>query len=207
MSSSQGQNVYIVDDDDAARESISTLLTVVGFATRVFASGREFLASAKTLAPGCLVSDVRMPELDGLALLEQLALLKLNFPVVFVTGHGDVRTAVRAVKSGAVDFVEKPFDGGLLISAVRRALGEISETGTGDVSATARAKAATLSTREYEVFERLVRGMPNKSIARDLRISPRTVEFHRSRVMAKMQASSLSALVRFGLAAGVEIDV
>jgi two-component system response regulator FixJ len=205
MSFTPEQIVYIVDDDDAARDSIETLLRLAGFTTRAFASGTEFLSIAPSLRPGCLVSDVRMPELDGLALLERLKSSHLHFPVVFVTGHGDIGTAVRAIKGGAVDFVEKPFDGASMISAVRSAQQDLLAVDEDKLHEIATARLATLTPRERAVFESVVAGKPNKVIARELAISPRTVEFHRSRVMAKMQATSISALVRLGLAAGLDI--
>lgn len=204
MSVASDPVVYLVDDDAAALDSIAALLTVCGFVPRTFSSGQQFLASARGLPPGCVVSDVRMPELDGLAMLEQLNRLKLPFAVVFVTGHGDIRTAVRAIRAGAVDFVEKPIDGGVLVNAIRIAQEELTGSGGQDIrSESSLARLAQLTPREKDVFARLVAGMPNKVIAQDLGISPRTVEFHRSRVMAKMHARSLSALIRLGLAAGL----
>jgi two-component system response regulator FixJ len=148
-----------------------------------------------------------MPEMDGITLLHQLKVLNLNFPVVLLTGYGDIKMAVQAIKSGAVDFIEKPYDDETILAAVRRAQEEWNE----GQESTALANIATkrlnsLSAREREVLERLVAGLPNKKIARDLNISPRTVEFHRSHVMAKMQARGISELVRLALLAGLRID-
>ena len=199
--------VYIVDDDEAARDSLATLLISAGLQTKTFASGQQFLWEAKSLEPGCLISDIRMQEMGGITLLHQLKVLKLNFPVVLLTGYGDIKMAVQAIKSGAFDFIEKPYDDETILAAVRRAQKEWNE---GQESAAlaniAKKRLSSLSGREREVFERLVAGLPNKQIARDLEISPRTVEFHRSHVMAKMQAGGISELVRLALLAGLRID-
>ncbi len=202
------KNVYIVDDDEASRDSIATLLSVSGFRTKSFASGNLFLQEAASLAPGCLVSDVRMPDLDGITLVQQLKALKLSIRVVLITGHGDIKMAVRAIKSGATDFVEKPYDDETILAAVRRAQEELDQDDEGDEMAkVAAARLSSLSSRECEVLARLVAGQPNKAIAYDLTISPRTVEFHRTRVMAKMKAGSLSQLVRLALLAGLKGDL
>src|ERR1700688_3407326 len=200
-------NVYIVDDDESARESLATLLTIAGFRTKGFASGHQFLGAVPSLAPGCLVSDVLMPEMDRITLLKQLKILKPDFPVILITGHGDIKMAVHAMRSGALDFVEKPYDDETILAAVRRAQLQLTKDYESDELAKIAAKRlSSLSARELEVLERLVAGMPNKTIARDLGISPRTVEFHRSHVMTKMQAGGISQLVRLALLAGLKIE-
>ncbi|SRR5258706_5388700 len=202
------KNVYIVDDDEASRDSIATLLSVAGFRTKSFASGNQFLQEVASLAPGCLVSDVRMPDVDGIMLVQQLKTLKLSIPVVLITGHGDIKTAVRAIKSGAADFVEKPYDDETILTAVRKAQEELDHDDEGvELAKIAAGRLSALSARECEVLERLVAGLSNKAIAHDLAISPRTVEFHRTRVMAKMHAGSLSQLVRLALLAGLKVDL
>src|SRR5258705_3556001 len=202
------KNVYIVDNDEASRDSIATLLSVAGFRTKSFVSAIQFLQEVASLGPGCLVSDLRMPDLDGIALVQELKPSKLSIRVVLITGHADIKTAVRAIKSGAVDFVEKPYDNETILAAVRRAQEELDEHDEErELAKTAARRLNSLSTRESEVLERLVAGLPNKTIAHDLAISPRTVEFHRTRVMAKMQAGSLSQLVRLCLLAGMKADL
>jgi two-component system response regulator FixJ len=202
------KHVYIVDDDKASCDSIATLLSTAGFKTKSFATGHQFIRDVQLLAPGCLVSDVSMVEMDAITLLTQLKALRLRFPVVFLTGHGDIKMAVHAIKSGAADFVEKPYDDETILAAVRRAQEELDKDDESDELAKIAAKRiSSLSSREYEVLGRLVGGQPNKAIAYDLAISPRTVEFHRSHLMAKMQAASLSELVRLALLAGIKIDI
>jgi two-component system response regulator FixJ len=198
--------VYIIDDDEAVRDSLSIQLEAAGFKVTSFASGLDFLAKVSSLAPGCLVSDVRMPEIDGLELQSRLAAMKLKFPVIIITGHGDVNLAVRAMRAGAVDFVEKPFSEETILRSIRLAQGHFEQMSRNEAaSEAARARMALLTPREREVFDGLVAGRQNKVIAFDLSISPRTVEIHRARVLEKMQAHSLSELVRLALAAGVEI--
>ena len=202
------KHVYIIDDDRTSCDSIAALLSAAGFRTRSFATGDQFIREVPLLAHGCIVSDVSMPEMDGIALLTQLKTLRLRFPVVFLTGHGDIKMAVHAIKSGAADFVEKPYDDETILAAVRRAQEELDKDNESDELVKVAAKRiSALSSREYEVLEHLVAGQPNKAIAYDLAISPRTVEFHRSHLMAKMQAASLSELVRLALLAGLKIDI
>ena len=197
--------VYIVDDDPGVRDSTAVLLSSAGFAAQTFASGEDFLAAAPKLQPGCLVCDVRMPRLDGIALLNRLKALHLNFPSVVITGHGDVRSAVDAIKAGASDFLEKPYSGEGLLEALHHIAGRIRSA---DLDArTAAARISGLTTREREVLERLAAGMPNKIIAHDLAISIRTVEFYRTRVMKKLRVTSLSALIRLVLTAGIDIKL
>jgi len=196
--------VYVVDDDEAVRESLAAMLEARAYTVRTFALAREFLAAAPTLRPGCLVADIRMPEMDGLELQQRLTEQDFNFPLIVITGHGDVPLAVRAMKVGAVDFIEKPFAAEAILASIEAALARLARTVDGDpLAATAAARVALLSPREREVLQGLLAGLPNKSIAYDLAISPRTVEIHRARVMDKMGARSLSELIRLSLAAGL----
>lgn len=196
--------VFVVDDDDAVRESLGALLESYGFDTVVFPSALDFLAKIGHDAVGCLLADVRMPEMDGLELQERVAADYPNIAVIIITGHGDVPLAVRAMKAGAVDFIEKPFSEDLVVATVRTALeraASLSRTATH--AAVAHSRIDMLTPRERQVLEGLVAGLPNKTIGYDLGISPRTVEIHRARVMDKLNAKSLSDLVRVAIAAGV----
>jgi two-component system, LuxR family, response regulator FixJ len=197
--------VYIVDDDDAVRDSLSVLLEAIGHQVRTFGMARDFLDTAPTLPMGCLIADIRMPEMDGLELQHALNEQALQFPMIVITGHGDVPLAVRAMKAGALDFIEKPFASPTILASVEAALSRIDSVEQHDpVAEAALAKLELLSPREREVLEGLLAGLPNKTIAYDLAISPRTVEIHRARVMDKMGARSLSELIRFALAAGLQ---
>src|SRR4051794_5048530 len=197
--------VYVVDDDEAVRESLWALLEAKGYTVRSFALAREFLAAAPTLRPGVLIADIRMPEMNGLELQQELTVRSFQFPLIVITGHGDVPLAVRAMKAGAIDFIEKPFATEAIIASIDAAMARLSESATRDaVSATAAERLSLLSPREREVLQGLLAGLPNKSIAYDLAISPRTVEIHRARVMEKMGARSLSELIRMSLAAGLQ---
>ena len=198
--------IFIVDDDEAIRDSLEMLLRSAGFAHVVaFASAREFLAQAAPAAGECLLLDVRMPDMDGLELQSELNRRGVRLPVIIMTGHGDVPIAVRAMKAGATDFIEKPFSEDLLLDCVRRAREHAAEAmRESEEAEETRRRVETLTPREREVMHGMVAGRPNKLIAYDLGISPRTVEIHRARVMEKMQARSLSALVRMALAAGIE---
>jgi two-component system, LuxR family, response regulator FixJ len=199
--------ICIVDDDAAVRDSVQALLESAGHPVRTFPAARAFLAEREKLSCSCLIADIRMPDMDGLTLQEELVSLKAGIPVIIITGHGDVTLAVRAMKAGAVDFIEKPFDDETLLQAVDRAIVAGKESrGKASLSEDAAARVAALSARERQVLERLVAGKPNKVIAYDLSISPRTVEIHRANVMDKMQAKSLSELVRLAIAAGVDIS-
>ena len=198
------RRVYIVDDDEAVRDSLLVLLESKAYAVRSFGSAPEFLAAAPSLPVGCLIADIRMPEMDGLELQQHLIHRSLHFPLIVITGHGDVPLAVRAMKAGAVDFIEKPFASEAILNSLDTALARLNTPSEQDPTAVAAAtKLALLSPREREVLEGLLAGLPNKTIAYDLAISPRTVEIHRARVMDKMGARSLSALIRLALAAGV----
>lgn len=193
--------VHVVDDDAAMRDSLCVLLQSSGFDVRTYDSAQAFLAAAPSLA-GCVLTDVRMPEIDGLELQRHLRERGIRLPVIVMTGQGDVPIAVRAMKAGAVDFLEKPFQDTQLFDAVRRALDQSRELQENDTAATAAAeRIAALTAREREVFGLLVTGLPTKAIANELRASPRTIEVHRARVFEKLQARSLPDLVRLMLAA------
>lgn len=200
----QGANVFIVDDDEAIRDSLQVLLEAKGYSVATYPSAEAFLTVCRPGLAGCGVVDVRMPGMDGLALIERMRAQNVSLPVIIVTGHGDVPLAVRAMKAGATDFVEKPYATDTILEAIRRALAVAGGGRFNDiVPAKISGRAATLTTREREVLERLVVGSPNKIIAHQLSISPRTVEIHRANLMKKMQADSLSQLVRMALAVGI----
>ncbi|HVY20650.1 MAG TPA: response regulator FixJ [Bauldia sp.] len=194
--------VHIIDDDDAVRDSLSFLLSSMKIPAVAYPSGAAFLAALPKDAAGCVVTDIRMPEMTGLELLQRLNADGVKLPVIVITGHADVPLAVEAMKLGAADFLEKPFDEDTLLGAVRAALDRQKHDGEVESHhARARALIATLSAREKQVLDGLVAGHPNKTIAFDLGISPRTVEIYRANVMTKMQAGSLSELVRMALGA------
>ena len=196
--------IYIVDDDDAVRDSLSLLLESRGYTVRAFGGAPEFLDAAPTLRAGCLITDIRMPEMDGLELQQHLVSRGLSFPLIVITGHGDVPLAVRAMKAGAIDFIEKPFSAETILASAAVALKRLGEAERDPLASTAAARVAQLTPRERDVLEGLLAGLPNKSIAYDLAISPRTVEIHRARIMDKMAARSLSELVRMSIAAGMQ---
>lgn len=199
----KGGRVYIVDDEEAVRHSLSVLLEAEGYRVASFGAAPDFLAAASSLPVGVLISDIRMPEMDGLELQQRLDERALRFPMILITGHGDVPLAVRAMKAGAVDFIEKPFAAEAIIDAVATARSRLAEVAPDVLAEAAASRLPALSPRERQVLDGLVAGLPNKSIAYDLAISPRTVEIHRASVMRKMQAKSLSELVRLAVAAGV----
>lgn len=192
--------VHIVDDEEPARKSLAFLLTISGFTVQVHESATSFLAAAPTLADACLVTDLRMPDMSAVELLEELGAIGALPPTIIITGHGDVPMAVSAMKAGAVDFIEKPFEDRTLIDAITRAASRLE--GTVEVSADdklLRARLDSLSDRERQVLSAVVSGLPNKTIAYDLDISRRTVEVHRANIMSKMQAKSLAELVRMAI--------
>ncbi len=195
--------VHIVDDEEPVRKSLAFLLTMAGFTVRVHDSAKSFLASAPAKHNGCLVTDLRMPDLSGVELLARLAATDSMMPTIVVTGHGDVPMAVAAMKAGAVDFIEKPFEDEVLIDAIKRAA-ERLDGAPGQVhdADEVRSRLRQLTEREHQVLSAVVAGLPNKTIAYDLKISPRTVEVHRANVMSKMRARSLPELVRMTLAGG-----
>lgn len=198
------QTVYLVDDDEAIRRSASFMLRTSGFVVKTYASGVELLAAGKALDPGCVLLDVRMPGMDGLEVQKALREQDIRLPVVVMTGHGDVSVAVQAMKAGAIDFIEKPFEKATLMDALEQGFAQLAEAGTRARRAEeASAQLEVLTPREREVLEGLVRGHPNKTIAYDLGISPRTVEIHRANVMSKLGVASLSEALRIAFAAGL----
>ena len=194
--------VYIVDDEPAIRDSLAMLLRSVGLASRSFPSAPAFLDGFDARVPGCLVADVRMPGMSGLELQEALRARAAALPVIIITGHGDIAMAVRAMKAGATDFIEKPFNDQVLLDAVHRALAQQrpGEAPPSAVRAEIEARVATLTPREREVMLLVAEGRPNKVVATRLGLSTRTVEVHRAKAMEKMQARSLAELVRMAIA-------
>jgi len=194
--------VHVVDDDVDVRKSLGFLLATADFAVRLHESATAFLATATKDIEGCILTDVRMPGIDGIEFLRQLRARGQTVPVIVMTGHADVALAVQAMKEGAADFIEKPFDDQILIDAIRLALDNRSQAAVAHPQASEIHKSlSSLSERERQVLDGLVSGLPNKTIAYDLGISPRTVEIHRANVMSKMGAGSLSHLVRMALIA------
>ncbi|GLR88958.1 response regulator FixJ [Bradyrhizobium iriomotense] len=200
-------HVYVIDDDEAMRDSLNFLLDSFGFEVRLFETAQGFLDALPGLSFGCVVSDVRMPGLDGIELLKRMKDTQSPFPILIMTGHGDVPLAVEAMKLGAVDFLEKPFDDDRLTAMIEAAIRQAepaakSEAIVQDITA----RVASLSPRERQVMEGLIAGLSNKLIAREYDISPRTIEVYRANVMTKMQAGSLSELVRLAMRAGMLND-
>ena len=194
--------LYVVDDDDAIRRSLSFLLKTSGFAVQVFEGGLPFLKAAATLPQGCVLLDVRMPDMDGLEVQRELRARGIMLPVIIMTGHGDITSAVQAMKSGAVDFLEKPFEKAVLLSAIEQARSRLDQTDRRRSRADEAAlRLNVLTARERDVLDGLVQGLPNKTIAYDLGISPRTVEIHRTNLMAKLGVKSLSEALRIAFAA------
>jgi two-component system response regulator FixJ len=207
MSSTQPL-VYVIDDEAPIRDSLAMLLRSVGLASSLFPDASGFLAAAPWQAHACVIADVRMPGMSGLELQETLRSRGAALPVIIVTGHGDIGMAVRAMKNGVADFIEKPFNGQVLLDAVHRALAQaatpptaVAASAEGDREDIAR-RIATLSPREREVMALVADGLPNKTVATRLDLSTRTVEVHRAKVMEKMGARSLAELVRMNIAAG-----
>ena len=196
--------VHIVDDEESMRRSTSYALKTAGYAVATWTSGMAFLKETRHIERGCILLDIRMPEIDGLQVQRMLAERGVTMPVVVMTGHGDIAIAVRAMKGGAADFLEKPFERTTLLSAVETAFDRIAHA---DAAAARAADAelilGSLTPRERDVLDGLAHGLPNKTIAYDLGISPRTVEVHRANLMTKMSANSLSDLVRMAMLAGI----
>jgi two-component system response regulator FixJ len=193
--------VFVVDDDPAMRDSLEMLLRSQGLPVSSFDSAVAFLASDAPARSGCVLADVRMPHVDGLELQQRLRETGSALPVILMTGHGDVPLAVRAMKAGAIDFLEKPFEESDLVESVRRGLEHAMRAGEANASVrSVNERLSQLTERERQVLDLLIAGKPNKVIAYDLSISPRTVEIHRARVMEKMGARSLADLVRMTLA-------
>ena len=198
------RRVHLVDDDEAIRRSASFMLRTSGFLVTTYASGVELLAKGKAIEPGCILLDVRMPGMDGIEVQQALKDNGVLLPVVVMTGHGDVNVAVQAMKAGAVDFIEKPFEKAVLLGAIEEAFGRLEDAGRRHARADeARVRLEALTPRELDVLQGLVRGYPNKTIAYDLGISPRTVEIHRANLMTKLNVASLSEALRIAFAAGL----
>jgi len=199
--------VHIVDDEETVRNSLAFLLQTSGFAVRVHETATDFFRIAPTISNGCLITDLRMPDMDGVELLRRLRDAGHLLPAIVITGHGDVQMAVEAMKSGALDFIEKPFSDDVLLESITRAVNRAAEQHQSAAAAEqVRQRLETLSERERQVLGGVVAGQPNKAIAYDLGISPRTVEVYRAGLMAKMQAKSLAELVRMVMDAGIAID-
>ena len=196
--------VHVIDDDEAARDSLAFLLGTAKIDVKTYESASAFLTVAATVTSGCVITDVRMPDISGIDLLRRMRELRVGVPVIVITGHADVQLAVEAMKIGAADFLEKPFDEDVLLATVRSALNRQDTEGKRQAERVSiENRLATLSNRERDVLEGLVAGLANKQIAFDLKISPRTIEIYRANLMTKMQAASLSDLVRMALIAGI----
>lgn len=196
--------VHVVDDEEPVRNSLAFLLGSAGFAVRTHSSAAAFLSIASSVRNGCLVTDLRMPDIDGVELLRRLRAAGAMLPAIVVTGHGDVQMAVEAMKTGAMDFIEKPFSDEVLIDSINRAV-EVAASQVDAAAAAARTqeRLASLSTRELQVLKLVVQGQPNKTIAYELGLSPRTVEVYRAGLMNKMRAKNLAELVR----AVIDLDI
>jgi len=200
-------HVYVIDDDAAMRDSLNFLLDSAGFGVTLFDDAQAFLDALPGLTFGCVLSDVRMPGIDGIELLKRMKAQQSPFPILIMTGHGDVPLAVEAMKLGAVDFLEKPFEDDRLTVMIESAIRQAEPTARSEaVAQDIAARVASLSPRERQVMEGLIAGLSNKLIAREYDISPRTIEVYRANVMTKMQANSLSELVRLAMRAGMLND-
>lgn len=199
--------IHVVDDEPAVRRSLSFMLKTNGFAARAYEDGSSFLRDVRTAEPGCILLDIRMPHMDGLAVQEALAERGVTMPVIVMTGHGDISIAVQAMKAGALDFLEKPFEDRALFDALERGFRQLDKREARVLDAhAAEVRLAVLTAREREVLQGLVRGHPNKTIAYDLGISPRTVEIHRANVMSKLAVHSLSEALRIAFTAGLDAE-
>ena len=198
-------NVYVVDDDREVRRSLSFMLGTADLNSRPFASGIDFLEALEGLKPGCILLDIRMPEVDGFHVMAELARKRVEWPVIVMTGHGEVSVAVRAMKLGAVDFIEKPFEEAILLSSLDRAFTLLKDRGeTAERKQLAEDKVNALTAREKEVLQGLMAGMPNKLLARQLGISLRTVEMHRANMMDRLGVGSLAEALTLAVQAGVD---
>jgi two-component system response regulator FixJ len=196
--------VHIVDDEEALRKSLGFMLTVNGFAVRLHTSATTFSEIASSLRNSILITDMRMPDMSGLDLVRKISSISPPIPSIIVTGHGDIPMAVEAMKAGAEDFIEKPFEESVIIEAVRRAAEKLADSSAGTLSVDdIRSRIGSLSERERQILSAVVAGQPNKAIAFNLDISPRTVEVHRANVMTKMRARSLPELVRMSLTVNI----
>jgi two-component system response regulator FixJ len=196
--------IHIVDDEEAIRRSAGYMLKTSGYAVEAWSSGAAFLKEVRHAEQGCVLLDIRMPDVDGLEVQRLLAERGVTMPVVIMTGHGDISIAVRAMKAGAVDFLEKPFEKAILINAIEAAFERIAATdGVAARASEAEVVLAALTPRERDVLQGLAQGLPNKTIAYDLGISPRTVEVHRANLMTKLDVRSLSDALRIAFAAGM----
>lgn len=202
MSDGDLRLVHLVDDDEAIRRSVGFMLKTSGFHVRTYESGVELLKAAPNLEPGCVLLDIRMPAMDGLEVQAALRDKGVTLPVIIMTGHGDVSLAVQAMKAGAVDFIEKPFEKAVLLSAIEHGVERLKKSAANlDRADEAAVRLQALTPREREVLDGLAKGLPNKTIAYDLGISPRTVEIHRANVMSKLGVRSLSEALRIAFAA------
>lgn len=201
-------NIYVVDDHEAVRDSLGALLASVGLNVELFGSGREFLEAFDPSRRGCLLLDLRLPDISGIELQKQLSDMGSQLRTIMISGHGDIPVAVQAMKAGVVDFIEKPYTDDEILTCIQQNLAEAGRNDNkGGSTEEISNRLENLTPREREVLESLVSGQPNKLIAYHLGISPRTVEIHRARVMAKMEAKSLSHLVRMALAVGIETEL
>jgi two-component system response regulator FixJ len=205
MSSSDQRVIHLVDDDAAVRRSVGFMLKTSGHQVQAYESGLELLKNSSKLDDGCILLDIRMPGMDGLEVQQALQERGVALPVIIMTGHGDVGLAVKAMKAGAVDFIEKPFEKATLIASIEEAFGRLSrKEATGDRKKDADVRLHALTPRERDVLNGLAEGLPNKTIAYDLGISPRTVEIHRANLMSKLEVRSLSEALRIAFAAQAE---
>jgi two-component system response regulator FixJ len=196
--------VHLVDDDESIRRSVSFMLRTSGYVVKTYASGVDFLKEANDASPGCILLDVMMPQVDGIEVQRRLRAQGIFWPVIVMTAHGDVAVSVQAMKGGAADFIEKPFEKAVLLGAIEDGFGRLEETNRRHARGEeARARLQALTPRELDVMKGLVRGHPNKTIAYDLGISPRTVEIHRANLMTKLGVISLSEALRVAFAAGL----
>jgi two-component system response regulator FixJ len=203
----QDRPIYLIDDDEAIRRSAGFMLKTSGYTVETFDSGLTFLQEVKKLEPGCILLDVRMPGLDGIEVQRELRSRGIDYPVIVMTGHGDVVVAVRAMKAGAIDFIEKPFEKAVLLRAIEDGFTSIRDKVRARTRGEeARLRLGILTQRERDVLQGLARGLPNKTIAYDLGISPRTIEVHRANMMNRLEVASLSEALRLAFAAGLGED-